>query len=167
MHHNIFGQAIGVILVLALASAGAHAATLRYATVARGDVTIAGNTLGLAKQANANGPGTRDSIGTFITTSDAAADNVPANPGNPWPAGTTNQWQLSGSTSALALPFGSTVLYTELIWGGSHAYGPENVGARRPGNAVRHGQLTECRIALATAGNPADNFFASRINDAL
>ncbi|MGE0484550.1 MAG: hypothetical protein AB7Q81_10455 [Gammaproteobacteria bacterium] len=123
------GFGIVMTLAMAVSACTVNAATLRYAAVVQGDVTVAGNALGLAKQTNANGPGTRDSIGTFITTDGGSVDNVPANPGNPWPAGTTSQWQQNGSTGALMLPLGSTVLYTELIWGGSYAYGAENVSA--------------------------------------
>lgn len=111
-------------LLLALvffASASADAAVLRYRGVEAGDVAIAGNTLGLSKAPGTNSPGARDSIGTFITTNPASADTIPVS-SPPWPAGTTSSWPFNSSTSELTLPIGSTVLYAELVWGGSTNY---------------------------------------------
>ena len=105
------------------------AQTVRYQGELPGDVTLAGNSLGLAKQTSANGPGNRGSIGTFITDTAALVDNVPANPGNPWGPGTTGLWQLNGSTDDLDLPAGATVVYAELVWGGSWSDGVEDVSA--------------------------------------
>ncbi len=102
---------------------------LRFETTQPGNVIATGNTLGLSKQAALNGPGTQDAIGTFITLDMASVDDTPANPGNPWPAGTTEQWQSNGSAATLTIPAQATVLYAELVWGGSHTYGLENVTA--------------------------------------
>ena len=111
-----------------LAPATAEAQVLRYSTTAAGKIVSAGNTLGLAKSLNLNGPGTADSIGTFISLGNGV-DNNPANPANPWPAGTTNDWNQDGSTAVLTLPNEGQVLYAELVWGGSTNYAPENVTA--------------------------------------
>src|SRR3990172_2625026 len=89
-------------LVVALAFGGAsspaHAAELRFSTTAPGSVFAIGNTLGLSKETAANGPGTRDSIGTFVTL-DATTDDTPVNAANPWFAGTTASWQANGSAA--------------------------------------------------------------------
>lgn len=101
---------------------------LRYSTTAAGKIVSTGNTLGLAKSTNLNGPGTADSIGTFISLGNGV-DNNPVNAANPWPAGTTNDWNQDGSTAVLTLPNEGQVLYAELVWGGSTNYGTENVTA--------------------------------------
>jgi uncharacterized repeat protein (TIGR01451 family) len=102
-------------------SAPAAATQLRFLETAPGGVVATGNTLGLSKAQGQNGPGLNDSIGTFITLANTI-DAVPANPGNPWPAGTTNDWMQNGSTASLALPPDGEVLYAELLWGGSFDY---------------------------------------------
>lgn len=120
-----------VLASLALASS-AHAGELRFSITAKGGVVSTGNTLGLAKQSAANGPGTSDSIGTFLSLDPNLVDLVPANVGNPWFAGTTSDWTLDGSAALLALPqvsAGIEVVYAELVWGGSYLYGTENVSA--------------------------------------
>lgn len=105
----------------------AHASTLRFSQTAAGNVVATGNTLGLSKQSNANGPGTLDSIGTFITLDALSVDDHPVNLANPWFAGTTYDWTLSGSAAELVLPKDAEVLYAELVWGGSSYYGTEDV----------------------------------------
>ncbi len=94
----------------------------RYSTTNRGAVTFTGNTLGLSKQNNVNAPGTADSIGTFITTNLGSRDGT-------YPFGTTANWQQSNGSAVLNMPVGSTVLYAELIWGGTSNQGGENVTA--------------------------------------
>jgi uncharacterized repeat protein (TIGR01451 family) len=94
----------------------------RFSTVANGAVTYTGNTLGLSKQSSANAPGNQGSIGTFITTDTFTRDNT-------YPFGTTSNWLQNGSTALLTIPPGSTILYAELIWGGSYNYGGQNVSA--------------------------------------
>lgn len=94
----------------------------RYTTIANGGMTYTGNTMGLSKQSNANAPGTAGSIGDFITTNTALRDGT-------YPYGTTANWQLNSSSAQLRIPGGSTILYAELIWGGSYRYGGENVSA--------------------------------------
>ncbi|MBU1170511.1 MAG: DUF11 domain-containing protein [Proteobacteria bacterium] len=94
----------------------------RYSTVANGAMSYTGNTLGLNKAANANAPGTSGAIGAFITLNNALRDGT-------YPYGTTADWTLNASSAVLSLPSGSTVLYAELIWGGSYRYGTEDVTA--------------------------------------
>ena len=116
-------------LAVGLASTAANAAPeLRFRETAAGNVVATGNTLGLSKALDQNGPGTEDSIGTFLTLDGTSVDNAPANPVNPWGNGTTNDWTVNGSEAELVLPGDNTqVLYAELIWGGSTAYGTEDV----------------------------------------
>ncbi|MFO0553750.1 MAG: MYXO-CTERM sorting domain-containing protein [Polyangiaceae bacterium] len=106
---------------VAVAPSIASAQDLRYTATAPGGIIATGNTLGLSKELNANGPGTRDSIGTFLTLGNST-DDTPANLANPWPPGTTYDWTQNGSTAVLDLPVESTVLYAELLWGGSFQY---------------------------------------------
>lgn len=96
-------------------------ATLRFNAAAPGNIVATGNTLGLAKASGVNGPGTRDSIGTFIALDPTEVDDSPANAGNEWFAGTTNDWTANGSSAQLALPSEAQVLHAELVWGGSFA----------------------------------------------
>jgi uncharacterized repeat protein (TIGR01451 family) len=105
-----------IILFLAC-SLPAHAAYIkRYTTIARGAMTFTGNTLGLSYGANG-------SIGAFIST------NTALKAGGTYPAGTTLSWAQNSSSAQLRLPAGSTVIYAELIWGGSYNYGGQNVSA--------------------------------------
>jgi MYXO-CTERM domain-containing protein/uncharacterized repeat protein (TIGR01451 family) len=117
-------------LVLLATSTAARASELRFSITAKGGVVSTGNTLGLSKQPAANGPGTGDSIGTFLSPDNQQLDDFPANLGNPWGAGTTSDWTLDGSSAVLELPESSTgveILYAELVWGGSYFYGTEDV----------------------------------------
>jgi MYXO-CTERM domain-containing protein/uncharacterized repeat protein (TIGR01451 family) len=110
----------------------AQASELRFSITAKGGIVSTGNTLGLSKQPASNGPGTGDSIGTFLSPDNLLFDDFPANLGNPWGAGTTSDWTLDGSSAVLELPESSTgieILYAELVWGGSYLYGTENVMA--------------------------------------
>ena len=104
---------------------------LRYSTIIEGGLSVAGNTLGLSNGPSENGPGTRDSIGTFISLDSGAVDGPPTNPANPWPGGTTSDWSQNGSSAFLDIPDDkdSEVMYAELVWGGSHRYLAENVTA--------------------------------------
>lgn len=112
---------------LALSTTSPEAQELRYGTTAPGGILAVGNTLGLSKASGTNGPGVANSIGTFLTLG-GGVDNMPSNPGNPWPAGTTNDWTENGSAAELVLPAEATVLYAELLWGGSFDY-VDNVSA--------------------------------------
>lgn len=107
--------------VAVLVPATAQAQVLRFSTTAAGKIISTGNTLGLSKAVNENGPGTKDSIGTFLSLGNSVDDN-PFNPLNSWPLGTTFDWTKNGSTAVLTLPSEGTVLYAELLWGGSDKY---------------------------------------------
>ncbi|WP_068773365.1 DUF11 domain-containing protein [Paenibacillus sp. FJAT-26967] len=85
----------------------------RYATNRTGAITFTGNTLGLSRSDTVGVPGTIDSIGAYITTNTAAQFGS-------YPAGTTNLFTSNSSSAVLNLPAGSTVLYAELIWGGTY-----------------------------------------------
>lgn len=115
---------LAIVTATALPQA-AEAQALRFTATAPGGIIGTGNTLGLAKDTSLNGPGIRDSIGTFITLGNTV-DNMPLNAANPWPMGTTNDWKMNGSTAELDLPE-AEVLYAELVWGGSFQYGAEDV----------------------------------------
>lgn len=123
-----YGTSALVALGIFAFTASASAQQLRFTTTAPGGVAATGNTLGLAKDTGLNGPGIRDSIGTFLTLGNGS-DDSPANPANPWPMGTTNDWTQNGSSAVLELPSETTVLYAELLWGGSFQYGTEDVTA--------------------------------------
>lgn len=116
-----------VVLALGLGSTSVAAQSLRYATIAPGGIASTGNTLGLAKASDQNGPGAEHSIGTFISLERGCSDDVPRNLTNPWPPGTTWDWRQSGSTGVLSLPAEAEVLHAELVWAGSYDYGAEDV----------------------------------------
>lgn len=88
----------------------------------RGTFIVTGNSLGLAGDFDANGPGIADSIHTFVTLDNGSVDDVPPNPANPWPNGTTFDWSLNSSAAFLTIPAGATVVRAQLIWGGSYRY---------------------------------------------
>ncbi|MDI1484796.1 hypothetical protein QHF84_49830, partial [Polyangium sp. y55x31] len=111
----------------ALAPASASAQQLRFTATVPGGIAGTGNSLGLSKATSVNGPGDRDSIGTFISLGNTV-DEPAADPQNPWPMGTTADWKTNGSSAVLSLPE-AEVLYAELLWGGSYDYGGENVTA--------------------------------------
>ena len=89
---------------------------LRYGNTAAGAVTFTGNTLGLNKANNVNGPGNDGSIGAFITLNTNST-------GGTYGPGTTLNWTNDSSAAVLRMPTNSTVLYAELIWSGSAAAG--------------------------------------------
>lgn len=110
---------------LLLAASYANAQTgpvLRFTATAPGGIVATGNTLGLAKATDDNGPGTRDSIGTFISLDSTSVDDTPLATGTPWGAGTTGLWTENGSEAVLTIPPNAEVLYAELLWGGSYQY---------------------------------------------
>jgi MYXO-CTERM domain-containing protein len=106
-------------------SGNAEAQVLRFSKTAAGAIASTGNTLGLSKAQNSNGPGVSNSIGTFISLDPMSVDDSPApvSGGTPWGKGTTNDWTVNGSTGVLAIPDGAEILYAELVWAGSYAYG--------------------------------------------
>lgn len=95
---------------------------VRSTVNATGAITFTGNTLGLSRSDTAGVPGTLDSIGAFTTTNTALTFGT-------YPAGTTNLYQSNSSAAILVFPAGSTVLYAELIWGGSYINGNVNLSA--------------------------------------
>lgn len=145
-----FGLAAAGLLVAATSEAEAQ--ELRFSDTAPGGIIATGNTLGLSKQLDANGPGAEDSIGTFISLDPSSIDDTPsAIP--PWPAYTTADWTLNGSTGELDLPPTAEVLYAELVWAGSHRYGYEDVGAslETPVTLSRGGQSVQVTPDPTTA----------------
>ena len=97
---------------------------LRYGNTTAGAVTFTGNTLGLNKANNVNGPGNAGSIGAFITLNTNLT-------GGTFGPGTTLNWSNDCSAAVLRTPTNSTVLYAELIWSGSAI-----LGANPPANSV-------------------------------
>lgn len=106
-----------------------QASELRFSATAAGNIVATGNAVGLSKELDANGPGTLDSVGTFASLDPNAVDDAPVNVGNPWFAGTTNDWTQAGTEAVLVLPDQHEVLHAELVWGGSTLYGTEDVTA--------------------------------------
>jgi len=99
-------------LLVWVREAAAQNYLLRYGNTAAGAVTFTGNTLGLAKNTGQNQPGIYDSIGALITL------NTNSQVGT-YPRGTTLNWTNDSSAAVLRIPTNSTILYAELIWGGS------------------------------------------------
>lgn len=95
---------------------------VRSTVNATGAITFTGNTLGLSRSDTVAVPGTQDSIGAFTTVNTSLTYGT-------YPAGTTSQYQSNSSSATLVLPAGSTVLYAELIWGGSYINGTINLSA--------------------------------------
>jgi len=94
----------------------------RYVINDTGAVTFTGNTLGLSRSNTVGVPGTVDSIGGYIITDTSVQFGS-------YPPGTTNVFQNNSSAAVLNLPAGSTVLYAELIWGGTYIDNQENNSA--------------------------------------
>ena len=113
-----FNAALSVLLaaaaLLCLANPALAGYVTRFSTTDTGAITFTGNTLGLNKTSGQNNPGTAGSIGAFITTT------YPSSKVNKYPSGTTLVWSEDSSSAQLNMPAGSTVLYAELIWGGSY-----------------------------------------------
>ncbi|MGF9695822.1 DUF7507 domain-containing protein [Paenibacillus sp. MABNR03] len=95
---------------------------VRSTVNATGAITFTGNTLGLSRSDTTGVPGTQDSIGAFTTTNASVSFGT-------YPLGTTSLYQSNSSAAVLVLPAGSTVLYAELIWGGSYINGNVNLSA--------------------------------------
>jgi uncharacterized repeat protein (TIGR01451 family) len=110
-----------IVLIVLCLSTIAHAQYVqRYSIITNGAITFTGNTLGLSGSGTYGTPGTNGSIGTFTTTNSSSTFGT-------YPAGTTNTatasttaYLANSSMAKLTLPSGSTVLYAELIWGGSY-----------------------------------------------
>ncbi|SDE23852.1 conserved repeat domain-containing protein [Paenibacillus sp. UNCCL117] len=95
---------------------------VRATVNATGAITFTGNTLGLSRGATAGVPGTIDSIGAFVTVDTSSRYGT-------YPFGTTNQYLNNSSAANLVLPAGSSVLYAELIWGGTYNVESVNLSA--------------------------------------
>lgn len=87
---------------------------------ATGAITFTGNTLGLSRSDVSGVPGTQDSIGAFSTINTAVRYGT-------YPFGTTDQYLSNSASAVLNMPVGSTVLYAELIWGGTYVNGSVNL----------------------------------------
>ncbi len=107
-------------IVLSVAPTAFAAYINRYTTTTNGAITFTGNSLGLDGSTTAGTPGTSGSIGAFITT-DQTLKYLN------FPFGTTNDWTKNGSSANLSIPAGSTILYAEIVWTGTYAYGTQNV----------------------------------------
>lgn len=120
-----------IISLVAASSLASAESILRFSTTSNGAIAITGNTLGLSTAEDSNEPGTRGSIGTFMTVDAALRDTAPL-PGT-WPYGTTSDWTQNSSSGLLEMPKDTQVLYAELVWSGSYDYGTgsnrENVAA--------------------------------------
>ncbi|MEK5415130.1 DUF7507 domain-containing protein [Paenibacillus sp. FSL L8-0708] len=89
---------------------------------ATGAITFTGNTLGLSRSDTIGVPGTLDSIGGFTTVNTSSTFGS-------YPSGTTSLYTSNSSAAILVLPSGSTVLYAELIWGGTYINGTVNLSS--------------------------------------
>ncbi|WP_256252558.1 hypothetical protein [Paenibacillus sp. UNC496MF] len=78
-----------------------------------GAITFTGNTLGLSRSTTEGVPGTQDSIGAFVTTNTTSRFGT-------YPFGTTNNYVVNNASANLVMPAGSSVVYAELIWGGTY-----------------------------------------------
>jgi hypothetical protein len=116
-----------LFLFFASASALAQGYVLRYTTTAAGAVTFTGNALGLNTATNAG------SDGAFITTN--LASNAGTVAGGTYPNGTTLNWSNNCSSAVLRMPTNSSVLYAELIWGGT-CETVSNAPANSPSNVL-------------------------------
>src|SRR5208282_4127102 len=125
---SFWRRGCGIFIVLSLLlwnwEAAAQNYVLRYGNTTAGAVTFTGNTLGLNKANNVNGPGNDGSIGAFITLNTNST-------GGTFGPGTTLNWSNDCSAAVLRMPTNSTVLYAELIWSGSAI-----LGANPPANSV-------------------------------
>ena len=121
-HFPLLPRLLAAFLPLALLAGQAQAAyNLRYTNTAPGAMTFTGNTIGLDSRSGTNNPPAvgaagRQSIGAYIAEGDPGSYS-----GHPVPS--SNDWTKNRSSAVLRIPAGATVLYAELIWGGSYSYG--------------------------------------------
>lgn len=107
-----------------LAGSAQAAYNLRYTTIAPGAVTFTGNAIGLDYfRPNNNTPPTAaqagaQSVGAFMAAGGAGAFGT-------HPVPTTGAWASNRSAAKLRIPAGATVLYAELIWGGTYQNGTQ------------------------------------------
>jgi len=142
----------GIFLVLVLWVGNWEAAAqnylLRYGNTAAGAVTFTGNTLGLNKANNVNGPGNVGSIGALITLNTNST-------GGTYGPGTTLNWTNDSSAAVLRMPTNSTVLYAELIWSGSAILGA-NPPLNSPSNILNYITLTNT-VRFVLPGGSTNN----------
>ena len=86
---------------------------LRYSSNDTGAITFTGNTLGLSRSSTPGEPGRLDIIGAFVSVDPNLQYGT-------YPPGTTADFPLNSAAALLRLPPGSTVLYAELVWGGTY-----------------------------------------------
>ncbi len=122
---------------------------VRATVNATGAITFTGNTLGLSRSEVSGVPGTADSIGAFVTTNTAIRYGT-------YPFGTTDNYLLNSSSAVLTLPAGSTVLYAELIWGGTYVNGTTNLTAAINNPVVL---TTPARTSEVTPDSATSNIF--------
>ncbi|GGI46601.1 hypothetical protein GCM10008018_17910 [Paenibacillus marchantiophytorum] len=140
----------------------------RYVINENGAVTFTGNTLGLSRSGTTGVPGVVDSIGGYITT------DITQQFGS-YPPGTTNVFQNNSSSAVLSFPTGSTVLYAELIWGGTYIDNGEDNSAfindavnfisPAGSNAVLPDPTTSFEVLLSTASGFPNTFAYVRSAD--
>lgn len=119
----------------------------RFLLNSNGAITYTGNTLGLSRSDTVGVPGTVDSIGAFVTTNTSLTFGE-------YPPGTTMNFTQNSSSAVLQLPPGSTVLYAELIWGGTYINGGVDLSAFI-NNSVSFATPTG---AFSVAPDPATSF---------
>ena len=157
---------VAVSLMVVAAGWGAPSAAtpiVRFDATAHAAISTTGNTLGLA--GNGGHPSDNDGIGAFIDATGTLQLSG-------WPVGTTDQWSLASSDAELDLPSGASVLYAELVWGGSvnsgvvgatdgpvtlrapsgavHAVAPDAATVPEPGSSLEDGNFY-ARSANVTA----------------
>lgn len=92
-----------------------------FSATTTGAIIFTGNTLGLSKASNSQNAGNSDSIGAFISTNPKI--NIPTYPS---PPGTTLAYFSNSSSAVLNIPAESTILYAQLIWGGTYKVSGQN-----------------------------------------
>jgi len=164
---SLFAASLALSSLFAAPSANAQ--VLRFSKTAAGAIASTGNTLGLSKAENDNGPGPKNSIGTFISLDADSVDMTPAAKGMPWGKGTTSDWTKNGSTGVLDIPAEAEVLYAELIWAGSFNYGglnltdkletPVTLSANGDSVSVDPDAMTAKTVAEQSSANFAANYY--------
>lgn len=97
---------------------------LRYRDNIPGGLVLTGNTNGItvSAQDEVNFDLQNDSIGMFTSLDNSLQVES-------YPAGTTDDWRLNGSSAVLDFPANSEVVYAQLTWGGRYAWGQDDLYA--------------------------------------
>ncbi|MEI6728490.1 MAG: Ig-like domain-containing protein [bacterium] len=98
--------------VLGVTSSGSIKYINRFSTTDQGGLTFIGNSVGLTDSKITE----NETAGNFITPAASATDSISNS------AAITSDWSKNGSFSNLVLPKNATILYAELVWGGSYKY---------------------------------------------